>query len=123
MLRRSARCTEYGGKGATVQIPGWGGLQAPVRDGRRAVSPRRTSPETLCVIYVWVATACTVNPASAIWLSTSPVREATVSLESVKGAVAIVVLGAVLVVYVLAGGAIIYFSLVTLVHAVAGHFS
>ena len=31
MLRRSARCTECGGKGATIQIPGWGGLQTPVR--------------------------------------------------------------------------------------------
>jgi hypothetical protein len=31
MLRRSARCTQGGGKGATIQIPGWGGLQAPVR--------------------------------------------------------------------------------------------
>jgi len=44
------------------------------------------------------------------------------SLESVKGAAAIAVLGAVLVGYVLAGGAIIYFGLVTLAHAVAGHF-
>jgi hypothetical protein len=44
------------------------------------------------------------------------------SLESVKGAVAIGVLGAVLVVYVLVGGAIIYFGLVTLAHAVAGYF-
>jgi len=31
MLRCSARCTGCGGKGATIQIPGWGGLQAPVR--------------------------------------------------------------------------------------------
>src|SRR5262249_49008052 len=31
LLRRSARCAECGGKGATIQIPGWGGLQAPVR--------------------------------------------------------------------------------------------
>ena len=31
MLRRSARCTECGGKGATIQIPAWGGLEAPVR--------------------------------------------------------------------------------------------
>jgi len=32
ILRRSARCTECGGKGATIQIPGWGGLQMPVRE-------------------------------------------------------------------------------------------
>ena len=32
MLRRSARCTKCGGKGATLQIPGWGGLQMPVRE-------------------------------------------------------------------------------------------
>jgi hypothetical protein len=31
MLRRSARCSECVGKGATIQIPGWGGLQTPVR--------------------------------------------------------------------------------------------
>jgi hypothetical protein len=31
MLRRSARCTQCDGKGATIQIPGWGGLQTPVR--------------------------------------------------------------------------------------------
>jgi hypothetical protein len=31
MLRRSARCTECGGKGATIQIPGWGGLRNPIR--------------------------------------------------------------------------------------------
>jgi hypothetical protein len=31
MLRRSARCSQYSGKGATIQIPGWGGLQTPVR--------------------------------------------------------------------------------------------
>jgi hypothetical protein len=45
------------------------------------------------------------------------------SLESVKDTVALVVLGAVLVGYVLAGGAIIYFGFVTLAHAVVGHFS
>jgi hypothetical protein len=32
ILRRSARCTECGGKGATIQIPGWGGLQMSVRE-------------------------------------------------------------------------------------------
>jgi hypothetical protein len=32
MLRRSAWCTRCGGKGATIQIPGWGGLQMPVRE-------------------------------------------------------------------------------------------
>jgi hypothetical protein len=31
LLRRSARCTECGGEGATIQIPVWGGLQTPVR--------------------------------------------------------------------------------------------
>ena len=31
LLRRSARCTQCGGKGATVQLPGWGGLATPVR--------------------------------------------------------------------------------------------
>jgi hypothetical protein len=31
MLRRSARCTQRGGKSATIQFQGWGGLQAPVR--------------------------------------------------------------------------------------------
>jgi len=30
MLRRFARCTHCGGKGATIQLPGWGGLQEPV---------------------------------------------------------------------------------------------
>src|SRR5262249_29385986 len=30
MLRRSARCTRCGRKGATIQLPGWGGLQTPV---------------------------------------------------------------------------------------------
>jgi len=30
MLRRSARCTRCGRKGATIQLPGWGGLQMPV---------------------------------------------------------------------------------------------
>jgi len=29
MLRRSARCAECGGKGATIQIPGWGALLGP----------------------------------------------------------------------------------------------
>ena len=43
------------------------------------------------------------------------------SLESVKDTAAVVVLGAVLVGYVLAGGAIIYFGLVTLSRAVAGY--
>jgi len=32
MLRRSARCRECGGKGATTQIPGWSGLEMPVRE-------------------------------------------------------------------------------------------
>jgi len=32
MLRRSARCTRCGGKGATIRLPGWGGLKAPVPD-------------------------------------------------------------------------------------------
>ena len=38
MLRHAARCTRCGGKGATVQLPGWGGLQAPVPEwpGNRA---------------------------------------------------------------------------------------
>jgi hypothetical protein len=31
MLRRSARCRQCSGQGATIQIPGWGGLQTPVR--------------------------------------------------------------------------------------------
>jgi hypothetical protein len=35
MLRRSARCTKCG-KGATLQIPGWGGLQMPVREWPRS---------------------------------------------------------------------------------------
>jgi len=39
MLRRSARCGQRGGKGATVQIPGWGGLQRPVC-GWRGTPPR-----------------------------------------------------------------------------------
>ena len=43
------------------------------------------------------------------------------TLESVKDRVAVVVLGAVLVGYVLAGGAVIYFGLATLARAVAGH--
>jgi hypothetical protein len=30
-LRRSARCGQCGGKGAVIQLPGWGGLDAPVR--------------------------------------------------------------------------------------------
>jgi hypothetical protein len=30
MLRQSARCTQCGRKGATIQLPGWGGLQTPV---------------------------------------------------------------------------------------------
>jgi hypothetical protein len=32
MLRRPARCTQCDGKGATIQIPGWGGLQMPVQE-------------------------------------------------------------------------------------------
>ena len=43
------------------------------------------------------------------------------SLENVKDTAAVVVLGAVLVGYVLAGGAVIYFGLPTLVRAVAGY--
>ena len=31
LLRRSARCSRCGGKGATVQLPGWGGLREPVK--------------------------------------------------------------------------------------------
>jgi len=31
MLRHSARCGQCGVKGATIQIPGWGGLQTPIR--------------------------------------------------------------------------------------------
>jgi hypothetical protein len=31
VLRRFACCTRSGRKDATIQIPGWGGLQAPVR--------------------------------------------------------------------------------------------
>jgi len=29
MLRQSARCTQCGGRGATIQLPGWGGQQMP----------------------------------------------------------------------------------------------
>jgi hypothetical protein len=43
------------------------------------------------------------------------------SPESVKGTAAVVVLSAVLVAYVLAGGAVIYFGLVTLARAIAGY--
>src|SRR5215510_429188 len=32
MLRRPASCTQCDGKGATIQIPGWGGLQTPIRE-------------------------------------------------------------------------------------------
>ena len=31
VLRRCARCTRCGRKGASIQIPGWGGLEAPIR--------------------------------------------------------------------------------------------
>jgi len=31
LAQSSARCTQCGGKGATIQVPGWGGLQTPVR--------------------------------------------------------------------------------------------
>jgi hypothetical protein len=43
------------------------------------------------------------------------------SLESVKDAAAVVVLRAVLVGYVSAGGAVIYFGFVTLYRAVVGY--
>jgi DNA-directed RNA polymerase subunit RPC12/RpoP len=38
MLRRSARCPQCGGKGAAIQIPGWGGLQTPVRGWPRVAT-------------------------------------------------------------------------------------
>jgi hypothetical protein len=38
MLRRSARCTECGRKGATIRILGWGALQAPVRGWPRVAT-------------------------------------------------------------------------------------
>jgi hypothetical protein len=34
MLRRSARCTQCDGKGATIQIPGLAGLRCQCRSGR-----------------------------------------------------------------------------------------
>jgi len=37
MLRRSARCTRCGRKGATIQLPGWGALQTLCRRGPGAL--------------------------------------------------------------------------------------
>jgi len=36
MVRRSARCCQCGGKGAVIKLPGWGGLEAPVRGWPKA---------------------------------------------------------------------------------------
>src|SRR5215831_3231632 len=46
LLRRSARCTRCDGKGATIHIPGWGGLQAPVR-GWPAINDGDGRPRSL----------------------------------------------------------------------------
>jgi len=51
MLRQSARCTQCGGRGATIQLPGWGGQQMPVPEWPESHSPplgRSGSARLIC---------------------------------------------------------------------------
>src|SRR5262249_750814 len=54
MLRRSARCGQCGGKGAIIQLPGWGGLDAPVRAGQQLNGARSALP-SITTWWSWFA--------------------------------------------------------------------